>query len=564
VAAVPPQSQPDALTYEPYFGLSEKAFSLNADGRFIYESQAYLATGAALLAGIRRREGLLVLTGQIGAGKTTLCRAVLGDLGRNTYSSLVPDPFASREDLLKMLLIDFGVLSIQELTTGALRQASRTELAYLLSEFIESLTRDAFVVVVIDEAQNLALPLIEETRLLSDTLGARGKLQIVFVGQPELHAKLKSPEMRQVDQRVCGYHRLEPMGGDAIAGYIEHRMQVAGSRNSRALFPAEIIDHLHARTGGLPRLINRICDRALLLAYERRAEHVNREILDAALGEVGSATLSPTWDSIVFAAPPAAAPPVAAPAPTPVPASAPVAAPTPAIDPWDTSSPDEDQETFKKEIERWVTQDLAPSSRPLIAEPRRASTTVANNVPPQERRPRTSSFSRTRSPHTETYAQRLWRRWTMRAGIAFAVFLGANLVLIGASLLPGVLPLGELPAGPAAPAPTLPAALELAQAPAADAPIAAAASAVQSADYFVAVGVFADQNRADRLVDTLTHAGMPAMQRQVARRGQQLQQIVLGPFFSRADALADLRRLQQLGGYADAAVINAGREPSAQ
>jgi general secretion pathway protein A len=185
------QPQVDTLTYELYFGLNEKPFSLNADPRFIYDSPTYVAARDSLLAGIRRREGLLVVTGEVGTGKSTLCRSVLRELGRKTYSSLVPDPFASREDLLKMLLIDFGVLSIQELTAGPLRGASRTELGYLLSEFIESLPPDAFIVVLIDEAQNLSLPLIEETRILSDTFGAKGRLQIVFVGQPELDAKLK-------------------------------------------------------------------------------------------------------------------------------------------------------------------------------------------------------------------------------------------------------------------------------------------------------------------------------------------------------------------------------------
>ncbi len=222
---MPFEPSSDTLTYEPFFGLTEKPFSLIADSRFVYESPSYSATRDSLLAGLRRREGLQVLTGEIGTGKTTLCRAVLRDLGRKTYSSMVPDPFASREDLLKMLLIDFGVLSIQELTSGRLRQASRTELGYLLSEFLDSLTPDAFAVVIIDEAQNLSLPLIEESRILSDTFAADGRLQIVFVGQPELHAKLKLPEMRQVDQRVCGYHRLAPLGREAVEGYIQHRLQ---------------------------------------------------------------------------------------------------------------------------------------------------------------------------------------------------------------------------------------------------------------------------------------------------------------------------------------------------
>ena len=192
-----------------------------------------------------------------------------------------------------MLLIDFGVRSIQELTAGPLRQSSRTELGYLLCEFLDSLAPDAFAVVVIDEAQNLSLPLIEETRILSDTFGAKGRLQIVLVGQPELHAKLKLPEMRQVDQHVSGYHRLAPISRDAVAGYIQHRLQVAGARCERVLFPPEIVDSLHSRSGGVPRLINRICDRALQLAYKRQAKGVDRETLDATLIEVGSVTLSP-------------------------------------------------------------------------------------------------------------------------------------------------------------------------------------------------------------------------------------------------------------------------------
>lgn len=560
MAAVPPSSQPDTLTYEPYFGLNEKAFSLNADARFVYETQSYVATREGLVAGIRRREGLLVLTGQIGTGKTTLCRAVLGDLGRNTYSSLVPDPFASREDLLKMLLIDFGVMSIHELTTGTLRQASRTELGYLLSEFLESLSADAFVVVMIDEAQNLSAPLIEETRLLSDTFGARGRLQLVFVGQPELHTRLKSPEMRQVDQRVCGYHRLEPMGRAAISGYIEHRLKVAGKRSSVALFPSEIVDHLHARTGGVPRLINRICDRSLLLAYERRAEHVNREILDTALIEVGAATLSPTWDSIVATG---TSETPAAPAASPEPSAA-MPSPAEVADALDAWSLDEDQEAFKKEIEHWVTKDLAPSSRPLTAaEPRRASSTASRSAAPSERRPRPSSANQSRrGSHSETYAHKLWRRWAMRAGLGLGIFVAANLVMLAIALVPGMMPLGALPERPSSPRPIVPGLASLqpvADAAVVPAPIAAAASG----DFLVAVGVFVDRDRADRLVDTLTEAGLPAMQRPVNRRGRKMQQIVLGPFFSRADATGDLLRLQQLGGFADAAVVDATREPFA-
>ncbi len=459
------QPQGGTLTYEPYFGLSEKPFSLTADPRFVYDSPAYVATYQGLLAGIRRREGLLVLTGQIGTGKTTLCRAVLRDLGRNIHSSLVPDPFASREDLLKMLLIDFGALSIQELTTGPLRQASRTELGYLLGEFLDSLSRDTFVVAIIDEAQNLSLPLIEETRILSDTFGASGRLQIVFVGQPELHGKLKLPEMRQVDQRVCGYHRLSPMSPEAVTGYLQHRLQVAGLDRNRVLFPPPTVDVLYQRSGGVPRLINRVCDRALQIAYERKAHAVDREILDTALIEVGSATLSPNWDSIIFeqrqpsAAPaPAGSVPAAPSLPTTPAAAPPTTAAAPAASPRTASQIAAligADENFKKRVDYWVEQDLATSTRPLPS-----SAVPARRAEPRTPRPGAPARRVTTDwppdVRPETYLQRLWRKWVKIAAIAIAVMLALNLAMASAALLVELMKPPVLPAFPAAPAPALP------------------------------------------------------------------------------------------------------------
>ena len=569
------QQQADALTYEPHFGLTEKPFSLIADARFVYESTNYVATRDGLLAGIRRREGLLVLTGQIGTGKTTLCRAALSDLGRNTYNCLVPDPFASREDLLKMMLIDFGAMSIQELTTGSLRQASRTELGFLLSDFLEKLPRDSHAIVIIDEAQNLSLPLIEETRILSDTFGANGQLQIVFVGQPELHAKLKSPEMRQVDQRVCGYHRLTPMNSEAVGGYIRHRLRTAGLKPGHVLFPTDIIDNVHGRTGGVPRLINRVCDRALQLTYERGASQVDREILDTALIEVGAATLSPTWDSIMFAEPAAPPAPPVAPAPeAPVVLEAPLAnvpldapaAPVALDVPVSPASPAEPglppglgaaafeyDENFKKEVEHWVTQELS-SPRP-VSQRRRAD---------DESRParrQSSSASARREPEvrtdwardfrSETYMHRLGRmcaRWAAVAvGIVLTLSLGSAAASFASTLVaPATLPPAPLPPHRALPADVAPTPVSVAFA---------------SANYLVAVGIFEETGRADRLVSSLSQEGLAAMQRTVTVNGQEMQQIVLGPFFSRPEAMAELVRLQMLGGYADARLIDGNSTP---
>jgi general secretion pathway protein A len=150
---------------------------------------------------------LTVLSGDIGTGKTTLCRAVLQSLDRKTFSSFVPDPFASREDLLKMLLADFGVAAADDVTSGRLCGASRTELTYLLRDFLDSLAPlQAFAVVFVDEAQNLSVPLLEELRILSD---ADGQLQVVLVGQLELRDRLAQPGMRQLDQRVSAHCRLQ-------------------------------------------------------------------------------------------------------------------------------------------------------------------------------------------------------------------------------------------------------------------------------------------------------------------------------------------------------------------
>jgi type II secretory pathway predicted ATPase ExeA len=273
-----------ALTYEAFYGLKEKPFSLSSDSRFFYQSRSHAPAFEDLLAGIRRRESLCALTGDIGTGKTTLCRAVLQNLDRKTFSAFVPDPFASREDLLKVLLMDFGVLSVDDLTSGRLKGASRTELSYLLYEFLDTLTPlQAFAVVIIDEAQNLSVPLLEEIRILSDSDGRERQLQVVLVGQLELGQKLKLPEMRQVDQRLSVHATLEPLGSDGVAGYVAHRLQVAGGSPDRVRLSADAVEAVYRLSGGVPRLINRICDRALYQGYLRRANEIDVEIVRAAM-----------------------------------------------------------------------------------------------------------------------------------------------------------------------------------------------------------------------------------------------------------------------------------------
>jgi len=283
-----PSSPSPSLTYEPHYGLKEKPFSLSADPRFLYRSPAHAPAFDELLTGIRRREGLIVLTGEIGTGKTTLIRSVLQHLDRRTFTAFVPDPFVSREDLLKMLLVDFGVVSLADLKRGSLAGASRPDLSYPLYEFLDSLVPlQAFAVMIIDEAQNLPLSLLEEIRILSDLEQREKLLQVVLVGQPELKEHLKMPQMRQVDQRVSVRCELTALGLSDVGAYIRHRLDVASDGGSHVQFSDSAIGTIFKASGGVPRLINLICDRALQRGYKSRAMLIETSLIHEAITSLG-------------------------------------------------------------------------------------------------------------------------------------------------------------------------------------------------------------------------------------------------------------------------------------
>jgi type II secretory pathway predicted ATPase ExeA/cell division septation protein DedD len=231
-----------------------------------------------LVAGIRRREGILALMGEVGTGKTTLCRAVLQALDRRTFAAFVPDPFLSREDLLKTLLVDFGVVSVDEIRSGRLKGASRTDLSYPLYDFLASLQPlKAFAVVMIDEAHNLATALLEEIRILSDLEKNHEKLlEVMLIGQPELQERLASTEMRQLSQRVSLRCELVPLAPDEVKAYIAHRLTVAGN-DGRVEFTEQAVECLATASSGIPRVLNLICDRALLKAAWSGTSIVNAE-----------------------------------------------------------------------------------------------------------------------------------------------------------------------------------------------------------------------------------------------------------------------------------------------
>ncbi len=403
------------LTYEAFYGLTEKAFSLSSDPSFYYNGAAHAAAFRDLLSGIRRRESLSMLSGEIGTGKTTLCRTVLKSLDQQTFSAFVSDPFTTREDLLKIVLIEFGVISPSDLATGRLRDATRTELSYLLYEFLGTLSPlQAFAVVFIDEAQNLSVPLLEEIRILSDSDGRERQLQVVLVGQPELRDKLHLPEMRQVAQRVSVRCLLTPLTRDGVEGYVAHRLHVAGGAPDRVRFSREAIDVIFEASEGVPRVINRLCDRALHHGHAER-----RSVIDAAAAALACADMEIT-------------PPCASPASSACPT-------TPAGD----------------STETWFSETDAFVQRAVDSEPMELSDLTA----PAAERPMFSMHQGRRAAGPATRMERLRRRWMRRIKMAvllLSILGGAR--LIGATVVakvlmaPAILPQVTAPAPPSLPA----------------------------------------------------------------------------------------------------------------
>src|SRR5262245_31803844 len=247
--------------YETYYGFAEKPFSLTPDPKYLYRSQSHGDAFDLLQYAIRRREGFVVITGDIGTGKTTLCRALLEQIDRTTFSALVLNPFLSEEDLLKRILQDFGVISREDAKAGRLANVSKQELIDALYDFLLGLIPlKASAVLIIDEAQNLPLAVLEQIRILSNLETDKEKLlQIILVGQLELQAQLRAPELRQLDQRVSIRYELKPLDRESAGAYVSHRLAIAGG--SSVTFTQKALDRVHALSGGIPRLINLICDR---------------------------------------------------------------------------------------------------------------------------------------------------------------------------------------------------------------------------------------------------------------------------------------------------------------
>ena len=290
----------DYPMHEEYFGFTEKPFSLTPDPKYLYRSASHGSAFELLQYAIRRREGFVVVTGDIGTGKTTLCRAVLDQLDRRTFTALVLNPFLSEEDLLRVILQDFGVVSRDEIKRGRLAGVSKQELIETLNEFLLSLLPlGAGALLIIDEAQNLPLQTLEQIRILSNLETDKEKLlQIVLVGQPNLKDLLKSPALRQLDQRISIRFELKPLTSEETAAYVSHRLTIAGG-GSIVHFAPRAMGVVYRFSGGIPRLINLLCDRSLLGAFGERTNRVTHDMVRAAASSLELRPLTPgVWSGL--------------------------------------------------------------------------------------------------------------------------------------------------------------------------------------------------------------------------------------------------------------------------
>lgn len=274
------------LTYEPFYGLSENPFSLSPDTKFIYHSTSHDRALQELIDALGRGDAIMLLTGELGVGKTTLCRSLVEQLGRRTVTSLIADPAAPLEDLLRTVLVDFGVAAREDAARGQMAAATRQELIAAVGDFAASLAPlQASAVIIVDDAQDVRPELLELLSALSDGAAADRQVQIILVGQPTLPALLHRKELRPIECQIAVRCRLDPLTAEEVSGYVVHRLAVAGA-NARVEFDEGAFAELHAATRGVPRLVNLVCDRALTRGQQVSASVIDDELVAAAAADL--------------------------------------------------------------------------------------------------------------------------------------------------------------------------------------------------------------------------------------------------------------------------------------
>lgn len=264
--------------YLEHFGLKTFPFATSPDPRFFYPSAKHQEALACLLYAVEQRKGFALVTGEIGAGKSMLCRAAFERFGDRVQTALVVHTSLSPKQFFQAVCAEFNITS---------RNRSKIELIHSIRSMLEDQqARNRNVVLIVDEAQNLSLPVLEEVRLLGNLETAYEKLiQIILVGQPELRLKIATPELRQLNQRITVKFHLGTLLREDIGAYIDHRMRVAGCEQDD-VFTEEAKAALFQHSGGVPRLVNVACDQALLQAYVSDSQQVMLTTVQSVMAEM--------------------------------------------------------------------------------------------------------------------------------------------------------------------------------------------------------------------------------------------------------------------------------------
>ena len=275
--------------YASFFGLNEKPFSITPDPRYLFLSERHAEALAHLVYGINEAGGFIQLTGEVGTGKTTVVRSLLTQAPKHAEIALILNPRMTPPEFLLAICEELGI-AVEQKSEGSLK-----DLVDLLSfHLLKAHAEGKRIVLVVDEAQNLGADVLEQVRLLTNLETETQKLlQIILIGQPELRELLGRVELRQLAQRITGRYHLDPLEKEETAAYVRHRLRVAGA--TREIFTGGALREVQRLSGGVPRLINIVCDRALLGAFTEDRHLVRANVVRRAAGEVFGKTVLPGW-----------------------------------------------------------------------------------------------------------------------------------------------------------------------------------------------------------------------------------------------------------------------------
>ena len=275
--------------YTSFFGLNEKPFAITPDPRYLFLSERHAEALAHLMYGINEAGGFIQLTGEVGTGKTTVVRSLLGQIPQNADVALILNPRITPAEFLLTICEELR-LSVPDRDRGSVKEVVDILNRRLLGAHAEGRR----VIVIVDEAQNLSAEVLEQVRLLTNLETATQKLlQIILIGQPELREVLQRVELRQLAQRITGRYHLDPLRRAETAGYVRHRLRVAGA--TADIFTNGALAEIHRLAGGIPRVINVICDRALLGGYTQDQHRISAGLVRKAVGEIYGRAVLPPW-----------------------------------------------------------------------------------------------------------------------------------------------------------------------------------------------------------------------------------------------------------------------------